>query len=263
MSTTAIEPRTVPSAPGLARAVITLAKRELRNALREPATVAPAIMIPLFFYFVQSAALSGITGQAGFENYKAFVLPVSLMFATANEGAGLSLVMDIDRGYFDKMMLAPVPRLALVLGAMGANVVRVFAQAAIVTAVALATGLDFHTGVLGALGMIGLAVAWGIAYAGFGIAIALKTGSISATQSSVMLFFPLMFLTTTFAPKEVLAGWFKVAVTFNPVTYLLEAMRGFSRTGDMGDVLVGLIAIGAMAALSMTLALRALRSRLS
>lgn len=249
------------AAPSLRQAVVSIARRELRNALREPASIIPAVMIPLFFYFVQTAALSGLTGQAGFPNYEAFVLPASVLFATANEGAGLSLVMDIDRGYFDKLLLSPVPRVALVLGAMSANVVRVAAQASIVTAAALATGIDFETGVLGAAGMIALGVLWGIVYAGFGIAIALKTGSPQATQASFVIFFPFLFLTTTFAPKEVLAGWFKVAVSLNPVTYLLEAMRGFSLTGEFGDVGRGIAAVAALGVISMTLALRALRSR--
>lgn len=256
MSATTLAP-----APSLVQAIVAIARRELRNALREPASIIPAVMIPLFFYFVQTAALSGLTGLAGFPNYEAFVLPASVLFATANEGAGLSLVMDIDRGYFDKLLLSPVPRVALVLGAMSANVVRVAAQASIVTAAALVTGIDFETGLLGAVGMIGLGVLWGIVYAGFGIAIALKTGSPQATQASFVIFFPFLFLTTTFAPKEVLAGWFKVAVSLNPVTYLLEAMRGFSLTGDFSDIGAGIGAVAALGVVSMTLALRALRSR--
>jgi ABC-2 type transport system permease protein len=259
---TAVITEPVPS-PSLGRAIYSIARRELRKALREPASLIPAVTIPLFFYFVQTAALSGLTDQAGFPNYEAFVLPASVLFATANEGAGLSLVMDIDRGYFDKMLLAPVHRVSLVLGAMSANVVRVGAQAAIVTFIAMAAGLDFETGVLGAFGMIGLGVLWGIAFAGFGIAIALKTGSPSATQASFVLFFPFLFMTTTFAPKEVLAGWFKVAVSLNPVTYLLEAMRGFSLSGDFSDIGKGLLAVGGLGVISMTLALGALRSRAS
>lgn len=248
--------------PGLVRAVVSIARRELRNTLREPTSTIPAIMIPLFFYFVQAAALTGIAGDAGFANYAAFVLPVAVLFATANEAAGLSLVMDIDRGYFDKLMLAPVPRVALILGAMSANVVRVAVQAFVVTVVAVAAGLDFQTGFLGIFGLVGLGVLWGVAYAGFGISIALKTGSPKATQASFVIFFPFMFLTTTFAPLELIdATWYRVAVKVNPVTYLLDAMRGFSLTGDMSDVGKGVIAIGLVAAVSMTLALRALRGR--
>lgn len=248
--------------PGLLGSIVILAKRELRNVLRVPAGYLPALFIPLFFYAVQSAQLDGLANQAGIENYPAFVLPVSLLFATANEGAGLSLVFDIERGYFDKIRLAPISRLALLFGAMSANLVRVFLQGAIVTAVALAFGLTFETGLIGTLGMLGLAVLWGMAYAAFGLGIALKTGSPQATQSSFFFVFPLMFLTTSFGPAETLpAGWFREAIKYNPVTYLLEGMRGFSQTGDLDGVWKALLAVGGLAALTFTFALSALRSR--
>lgn len=255
MSTAVLKP------PSLGRAIASLARREIRNVLRVPANYAPALFIPLFFYFIQSSQLRGLFQQSGFGNIEGFVLPVSLLFATANDAAGLSLVSDIERGYFDKIQVAPLNRFSILFGAMSANVVRVFFQASLVTGVALATGMEMETGPLGALGLVALATLWGVAYAGFGLGIALKTANAQATQASFIIIFPFLFLTSTFGPLESITGWFKTAATFNPITYLLDGMRAFTWTGDLADVGKALIAIGGVAALTLTFSFRALLSR--
>lgn len=249
--------------PSFASSTLLLARREIRNVLRAPSAYIPALFMPLFFYYVQSSALGGVFESGGLSNYEAFVLPLSLMFAMSNDSAGLNMVVDVERGYFDKMLLAPISRVSIVLGAMGASYVRVVVQGLIVCGVALATGLEFKTGVAGVFGLVLLSSLWGIAYAGFGIAVALKTGNAQATQSSLFFVFPLMFLTTAFAPMEALDGWLRTAATFNPLTYLLAGMRAFSLTGwDAGDILGALAAIGGVAVLSLTLSFRALAGRL-
>lgn len=245
-----------------ARATMWLAHRTIRNVLREPVAWIPSIIFPLFFYAVQSASLSGFAQRSGIENYTAFVLPVSILFSVSNEGAGLSMVIDVERGYFDKLLVTPTSRIAILLGAMGANFARVTAQALIVTAVALATGLDFQTGLVGAVLMVLLASLWGIAFAGLGMGVALKTGSENATNGAQIFIFPMLFLTTSFAPREVMTGWLDTAVGYNPITYLLEAMRSFSLTGwDAAALGKGLVAVACLGTVTVSFSLWALRTR--
>ena len=62
-----------------------------------------------------------------------------------------------------------------------------------------------------------------------------------------MFFFPFIFLTTAFMPKDLLSGWFKVAVTLNPVEYVLAALRVIVIEGWVWDtILPGLIILGTM-----------------
>lgn len=245
------------------RATWYLAVRNITNVLREPAGFVPAMVIPLFFFFVQSASLSGVAQGSGFvQDYKAFVLPVSILFAVTNEGAGLNLVIDVERGYFDKLLLTPASRMSLLIGAMGANIARILFQGLVVTFVALASGVHFKTGVIGAVLMVLLSTLWGVAYAAIGMGIALKTGNAQATQAAVVAVFPLLFLTTSFAPRPALSGWFRVVVGYNPVTYLLEAMRSFSLGGyNARDIGAGLLAVLLVGVVTVTLAFRALGSR--
>jgi ABC-2 type transport system permease protein len=101
-------------------------------------------------------------------------------------------------------------------------------------------------------------------FTGFPYAIALKTGNPAAVNSSFILFFPFAFLTTAFVPREALTGWLDVVAGYNPVTYLLDALRSLISDGwDVALLGKGALAIAAVGALSMSLALAALRSRVS
>ena len=125
-------------------------------------------------------------------------------------------------------------------------------------------GVSFSTGFLGILAFLLLAGLWGLAFTGFPYAIALKTGNPAAVNSSFLLFFPFAFLTTSFLPQEALTGWLSTVATYNPVTYVLAALRSLLTEGwALTPLLQGLAAIIAVAAVSHTLAFLSLRGRVS
>jgi ABC-2 type transport system permease protein len=244
------------------RATMLLAQREVKLALRTPAYLVPNLIVPMFFYFITLGSLESFATGFGLTNFEGFLLPMALLFAVQGGSAGLNMVADIESGYFDKLLLTPASRAALLVGAMSADFFRIMAQAVLVLIVALATGLHFETGVTGAVALILIASLFGLVYSGIGFGMALKTGNAQATQSMWFLFMPLMFLTTLFAPKEALSGWLEVAATINPMTYILEGMRSLSMKGwDAADIGYGLLAIGALGVLSMGFAFSALRGR--
>ena len=103
-------------APGSISAAYRVGVREVRVVWRTPAAFLPGLFIPIFFYFVQVGALSGFAEAFGIQNYKGFQLPVSILFAVSNCGAGLNMVSYIENGYFDKLLLTPAPRFSLLIG---------------------------------------------------------------------------------------------------------------------------------------------------
>jgi ABC-2 type transport system permease protein len=245
------------------RASVLLGMREIRTVLRMPAMLIPNMLVPIFFYFVMVGSLEKFAAGFGYTNWKAFQLPVSIMFAVQSGSAGLNMVADIESGYFDKLLLTPASRLSLLIGAMSADFLRIMAQAAIIVTLGLVSGVSFATGVPGALVIILISSLWGVAFSAIGFAIALRTGNSQATQSVWTLFIPFMFLTTAFAPKEALSGWLKVAATLNPMTYVLQGMRALTMEGwNMGDLAVAIAAVGGLACVTFSLAFMALRSRL-
>src|SRR5207253_2643291 len=159
------------------------------------------------------------------QGYGAFQLPSSILLAASFGSAALFLVEDIEDGYFDKLRATPVSRSAIVLGRLIAEAVKALLIASVIVLLGLAFGITIASGVLGFVVLVVLTALWGVVYAGFMQIIALKTRSAAATNSGGLIFFPLLFLTPNFVPRDMLTRPMEVAATFNPVTYLMEAMR--------------------------------------
>src|SRR5688500_20375727 len=86
-------------------------------------------------------------------------------------------------------------------------------------------GITIASGVLGFVLLIGLTALWAVVFVGFMQLVALKTRSAAATNSAGLIFFPLLFLTPSFVPRDLLTRPMEIAATFNPVTYIMEALR--------------------------------------
>ena len=242
--------------------VMSLGGRALRSIPRDPESIIPALIVPVFFFAVNVGALQDIAERIPGIDYKAFQLPVAILFAVTGVTRANILVMDIQGGYFDRLALTPVNRLAMLLGFMVADLVLVMSLSIPVIILGFAVGVRFETGILGLLVFLGIGGLWAIAYNGFPYAVALKTGNPAAVNSSFLLFLPVTFLTTVFVPKEALTGWMAQIVSFNPVTYLLEGMRSLIVVGwDVGAILGALAGIGVVALLSVPLALWTLAGR--
>jgi ABC-2 type transport system permease protein len=241
----------------------TIAGRALRAAPREPEAIVPALVIPLFFFVVNTGALQDVAERGGVvSDFKAFQLPVAILFAVTGVSRAPALVTDIQNGYFDRLLLTPVRRLALLLGLMVADFALVITLAVPVIVLGFLVGVSFATGLLGILAFLVLAGCWGVAFNGFAYAIALKTGNPAAVNSSFILFFPFLFLTTSFLPQEALTGWLATVADFNPVTYLLAGMRAIVMEGwEAGPIAQAISAILGVGAVSVVLSLLALRGR--
>jgi len=244
--------------------ILLLIGRSLRNAIRQPATIVPNIAISVFFLFVYNSGLSSVAQLPGFQGtYLGFILPVSIVSAAVG-GAGLAgqtLIKDIDNGYFTKLLLTPTRRLAVIWGPMVASAIILTAQVVLVMLLALAMGLKVATGPAGFALVVALAFLWGMAFAGYAAFMALKTKNAAAAQAATFAFFPLIFLSYTFVPKEyVTAGWLKVAATINPTTYVFDSMRSLLNTGwNATSLLVGFAVTLGFATLTGAMALWAAR----
>src|SRR5205823_2088350 len=106
-------------------------------------------------------------------------------------------------------------------------------------------GVRFESGPIGILVFIMIAAGWSLAFSGFGYAVALKTGNPGAVNSMFLLFFPFLFLTTSYVPRSQLSGWLDVVAGFNPVTYLLEGLRSLVTVGwDGAAIGKAVLAVG-------------------
>ena len=266
MSTPTHGERVHPRAAGFFTDWRTVSLRALRLTSRDPEAFGPALAIPLFFFVVNVGALQKFVEggfPAGFD-YKAFQLPVAVVFAVTGVSRANSLVLDIQGGYLDRLLLTPVRRGTLLIGLMTADFVLIVALALPVLILGLILGIHVATGVAGMLLFVLIAGAWGLAFTGFPYAIALRTGNPTAVNNAFLLFFPFAFLTTAYLPQQAMTGWLATAVKFNPTTYLLAGMRALLQTGwEWGDIGKGVLAIAGMGTLSFTMAFTALNGRVN
>ncbi len=243
--------------------MLTVASRALRAIPRDTESIVPALIVPVFFYVVNMGAFENFaeTGIPGF-NYRAFQLPVAVIFGVTGISRATTLVLDIQGGYFDRLRLSPVNRWALLLGCMMADLALAIGLTLPVLALGFVTGVRFDTGLLGIVVFVLLCALWSLVYAGFPYAIALKTGNPAAVNTSFLIFFPFVFLTTAFLPQEALSGWLSTAADYNPLTYILAGLRSLLTDGwDATALFQALLAIAGVGAVSMTLAFRALAGR--
>ena len=245
---------------------IALGRRALRESGRTPEALFPTLFIPLFFLVVnvgQAGKIfpSGTTDFLKGQGYAAFQLPASLLLAASFGTAALFLVEDIEGGYFDKLRAAPISRTAIVLGRLLAELVKGVGIATVLVLVALPFGIRIASGPLGFLLLVLLTALWAVVYAGFMQLIALKTRSAAATNSGGLVFFPLLFLTPNFVPRELLTRPMEIAASFNPVTYVMESLRALILEDlSWSGVAPGFLVVGLAGAVMLALNVRMIRS---
>jgi len=252
-------------APGVIRArpagffhdLTSIAGRALRAVPRDLAVVMPPVFISLFFFIVNIATLKRVVDHIPGLNYTAFQMGTAILLGVTGVSRAPALVLDIQNRYFDRLLLTPVRRTAILLGHMAVLTITILV-------LGLILGVHFQDGPIGVVAFILLAALWSLAFAGFGYAIALKTGNPAAVNSTFLLFFPFLFLTSAYVPRSQLTGWLNTVAGFNPVTYLLGGLRSLVlqsgwQWGQLGQALLAIALVGL---LSMSLCFAALRGRI-
>jgi len=240
-----------------------LARRALREGLRQPDALLPTLFIPLFFLVVNVGQAAKIFPSSGTpfllgQNYAAFQLPTSLLTAASFGTAALYLVEEIEGGYFDKLRATPIPRASIVLGRLLAEIPKSAIMSTAMILIALPFGVRIRAGIGGYLLIVVLLATWATVFSGFMQLIAMKTRSAAATNSGSLIFFPLLFLTPNFVPRDQLSRPMEIAATLNPVTYIMEAARSLILEGyDWAAIGRGFLVAGLAGVLMLTLSVRA------
>jgi ABC-2 type transport system permease protein len=242
-----------------------LGQRALREGWRTPEALLPTLFIPVFFLVVNVGQVAKIFPATSTEflhgqGYGAFQLPSSLLLAASFGTAALFLVEDIEGGYFDKLRATPIPRSAIVLGRLIAESVKGVLIATALVAVGLIFGITVASGVIGFVLIVALTALWSVVFVGFMQLIALKTRSAAATNSAGLVFFPLLFLTPNFVPRDLLTRPMEIAATLNPVTYLMEALRSLILEDlAWGTIAPGFAVVAVLGAMMLVLNIRFIR----
>jgi len=252
----------------LTRATLALARRALRNALRRPQFLAPLIVFPTLFMAVNVGGLSRTTGLPGFPEVGGFLdfqlaaaITQSLMLGGVS--AGIATALEIEGGFFDRLVAAPVPRLALVLGRLLATAALSLVQTVYFLAVGLIFGASIEGGLAGVLIVLAIAVIAGVGFGAIGVALALRARNASLVQGIFPLVFVVLFVSSAFFPRALLEQPAAAIADYNPLSYIADGMRDpIVSSISAAPVLEGLLAATGLALVMAGVALSALRGRL-
>jgi ABC-2 type transport system permease protein len=248
---------------------LAMSKRSIIAIYRQPALVVPSLIFPLFFAALGASAFGRAVNLPNFPKVDTFLdfsiagtVVQGVLFGSVTGGAALAT--DIEQGFFDRLLTTPTSRISILVGRLaGAALFGAF-QALFFMLVLMPFGVRIKSGVAGAIVIVICGALTGIAIGGFTAAMALKTGSSEAVQGSFPLLFIALFFSSAFFPRETMQGAYRAIANANPVSHLVEGIRGLVIDGfQAGYVTKALLVPAAIGVLSMALAMRTLHSRLA
>jgi ABC-2 type transport system permease protein len=252
-------------APGgeLLRSARGLALRGLRSIRRLPSAFFPALAMPIFQTIAFSGTYFAITRIPGFPTHRSvnWYLPLACTMGSgfAGVGLGFSTVRDIESGFFDRLRMAPSPRLSLIIGPLFTAWIRVLIVITTALIVGFLWGARLTGGPLGLVTMYVAGLGVATVAAGWGLGLAYRFGDMRAAALMQLTLFNAIFLTNAQAPLNVMTGWLHSVARINPFTNILRLARE-GWLGDMSwnDTWGGLVAIVGLSAVTITFAYRGL-----
>ena len=180
---------------------------------------------------IQYITFASLTGTSSYITFFSAAVIIQTVISSAMQ-SGMGMVTDLESGYMDKMRVAPIHRSAILMGKVLSDGTRILIQTAVIMALGLALGVTVATGVAGLLLLLAISMAFGIAWSGISTFIGLATKNSEATlMISILTTFPLLFLSTAMMPKALLQPWIQTVATYNPMSYIADALHGLVITG--------------------------------
>ncbi|MBV8577884.1 MAG: ABC transporter permease [Acetobacteraceae bacterium] len=215
---------------GLVEQTLAVAKRAVVRTMRQRALLIFPMIFPLILFAINGSALSPATRIPDFptRHYRDFLIAMTFvqgaMFVSIT--AGVDLAREIESGFLNRLALTPLRSQALLMGQLGGALVLGVVQAVAYLLVGLATGVTLVSGVGGALVLLALSILIAFAFASLGGLLALRFGTGEAVQGIFPLLFVTLFLSSSSLPRNLIqTTWFRDVATYNPVSYLIEALR--------------------------------------
>jgi ABC-2 type transport system permease protein len=245
---------------------LTLWRRSLNEVLRVRGALLPATIAPVVFMLGITGQFGRLTGLEGFptDSYISWIVPLSCMQGAGFAGAatGSNLARDIEQGWFDRLLVSPVPRPLLLIGPILGAITRSLVPATVVLVVGLLIGADLTGGAPGLLALYVACAAFCACAALWGIFMAVTFRTQQAGPLMQQGVFLAVFLSTAYTPEVLLQGWLAEVAPYNPVTYVLEMARQATVVDiepSLAHTLPGVLALAGMAAVLGTLAMLGLR----
>ena len=272
-TTTDITARALPSAStetssrttSYVRHARALAKRSLIKTWRTPEALIDVTLQPVIFLLLFTYIFGGAIAGGSQQDYLQFLLPGILgqSIAMAGVAIGQNLNADIDKGIFDRFRALPIGRSAPLVGAVAADVMRYLILCVVTLGFGYILGFRIETDALAASAGIGLSIAFALCFCWISVWVGMTVRSPGAVQGVMfLLVLPLSFGSSTYVPTETMPGWLQAFTDVNPISQLVDAVRGLMIGGPVAEPLTKtLIGMAVILAVFVPLALRGYRRR--
>jgi ABC-2 type transport system permease protein len=264
MTTTTRDPSLLAPGGTTLTVVNSLARRNLVNISRLPSAFIPSLVMPIFLTIAFSGAFSAITRLPTFPTHNSldWFMPLAAIQGSSFGGIGVAFgaVRDLETKFFDRLLMAPAPRSALLLGPMLAGAFRALPPVVLVTTVGFIGGASLPGGPLGLVTLLAGCLGLAVISCGWGLGLAYRIRSNAAGALAQVGIFFIVFLSSAQTPLSVMRGWLHGVARVNPMTNVLRLAReGFLGNVTWGNTWGGLVAIAVIAPLSVLFAIRGLR----
>jgi oleandomycin transport system permease protein len=237
-------PATTPSASSLRRNVrhaLVLAKRNLIKTMRTPEQLIDVTLQPIIFLLLFVYVFGGAISGGSRHDYLEYLLPGLLAqgIAMGSIALGQNLNADIEKGVFDRFRSLPIARMSPLIGAVLADFFRYLILCLIYTAFGYLMGFRIDANPVAAVAAIMLSVSFALCFCWISLCVGLKVRSPGAVQGVMfLLIFPLSFGSNTFVATSTMPGWLQAFVKVNPISHLVDAVRGLMLGGPVAKDLV-------------------------
>lgn len=208
---------------------------ELIKLVRDPTEIVSRALQPILWLVVFGQVLAQVRGiHTGTLSYLAFITPgilaQSVLFSAIFYG--IAIIWERDLGVVQKLLVSPARRSSLVFGKAVAAGFRGIVQAAVIYVIALLMNVSINLDPLAVFAVLGSVMLGSGIFATFSLIIA----CIVKTRERFMgigqlLTMPMFFASNAIYPLEIMPNWLRVVAQGNPLTYLIDALRGLMITG--------------------------------
>jgi ABC-2 type transport system permease protein len=243
---------------------LALAYRQTTVLFKNPSLFLPPMLFPLMNFVAFAGGLSRLRHVPGFEfrsGYTAFQFVFVLLQSAAFGGvfAGFGIARDFERGFAKRLLVSAPHRGGIIIGYGLAALVRWLMIAVVLTIVALVAHMHVGGNGVDLVGLFSLAIIFNQVGLLWAAGVATRFRSVQAGPLMQTPVFMALFLAPVYVPLSLLTGWIAFVAAYNPLTFLVEAGRGFIN-GSPTKVLVAFTIAGLMLAVFAVWARLGLRS---
>ena len=247
------------------RHAVVLAQRNLVKTTRTPEQLIDVTLQPIIFLLLFVYVFGGAIAGGSRHDYLQFLLPGLLGqgIAMGSIALGQNMNADIEKGVFDRFRALPIARSVPLVGAVLADFARYLILCVMFLGFGYLIGFRIETNSIALIGAVALALGFALCFCWVSLWVGLKARSPGAVQGVMfLLIFPLSFGSSAFVATDTMPGWLQAWTKANPITRLVDAMRGLMVGGPVAEnVLITLGWMAALLALFVPLALRAYKRR--